>query len=82
MLYSIIVALALAIPVSAFLCFSLGYKAGRAVRDDKELPRMAQIMKPAGNSRPEPFTEEQKRLNQILRNIDTYDGTEEGQVKL
>lgn len=74
----IIIILALIIPISAFLSFKAGYKTGRAVQTGAEIPEIV----PRARDKPEPLTAEQERLNSILANIDSYDGTGEGQVRL
>ena len=75
----IIIVLALVIPISAFLAFGLGYKTGRAVRG--EAPELPPIT-PRSRDRPTKLTPDQRRMNDILANIETYDGTSEGQVKV
>lgn len=74
----VIIVLALALPASAFLCFKVGYQTGRAVRENAELPEI----KPRARNKPEPIDPEQERLIKILNNIDNYNGTGEGQIKI
>lgn len=78
MLYDlIIIILALVIPTSAYLAFRAGYRTGRAVKEEKEIPSI--IHKPKSKNGP---PEQLKKLNAVLANIDSYDGSTEGQVKL
>ena len=56
------------------LCWRLGLRDGMAAGKGRELPA---VIRPT--TQVEPFTPEQVRLDNILANIDAYDGTERGQ---
>lgn len=71
---------ALAIPVIALISFRTGYTAGKAVREDREILPVAPL--PKIKEKPEGLTPQQERTNVILKNIDAYDGTRKGQVKI
>ena len=56
------------------LCWRLGLRDGMAAGKGKDLPT---VIRPT--TKTDPFTPEQVRLDNILANIDAYDGTERGQ---
>ena len=78
LLYSIFMAI---MPIVAVWCFYAGYKLGKT---DK-MPEM-KIEFPRERKEKREITKEQKeqirRINLMLRNIDHYDGTGNGQVKV
>lgn len=69
--------LALSVPAAAIFAFRAGYKAGKAVREGADLPPVVELPQ-----KKEPRSAEQEKLDQIWANIDSYDGTSKGQVKI
>lgn len=59
-----------------FFSYRQGLKDGRAVKEEKELPKVVPEIKIFKKQK---ITEEVKRLNDILDNIDNYNGGPVGQ---
>lgn len=75
MLYSLLVAvigLSFLIPFACYKAFYIGFYAA------KEQP----VPKSVSKAKKRELAEETIRLNQVLQNIDRFDGTTKGQVKI
>ena len=66
---------------SNFLCFVVGAKVGQKVSKDEkvEMPSVNPMQAYRKKKDKEEAEKEQNRIDTILRNIESYDGTAEGQ---
>ena len=75
MLYSLlaaVIALSFFMPFACYKAFYMGFYAA------KEQP----LPKPVSKAKKREIAEETMRLNKVLQNIDRFDGTTKGQVKI
>jgi hypothetical protein len=75
------IALVLVVGAMCILCFMLGAKVGQKVvkGEPVELPNLDPFKAYREHEARKAQREEQERLNTVLRNIDRYDGTGNGQ---
>jgi hypothetical protein len=75
------IALVLVVGAMCILCFMLGAKVGQKVvkGEPVELPNLDPFKAYREHEARKTQREEQERVNAILRNIDSYDGTGNGQ---
>lgn len=77
MLYNLIIILLIPImSLLVFFSYRQGIKDGRALKEEKELPKVVPEIKIFKKSKLDP---EVKKLNDILDNIDNYNGSPVGQ---
>lgn len=75
------IALVIAVGVMNLLCFMYGVKVGQSVKDSEpiEVPTVNPLEAYKEHKSKKETELEQQRIDTILRNIDRYDGTGNGQ---
>ena len=71
---------AVLIPIFCYFAFKLGYKTALLINSDKNVAEMPEIIEKSVKKIPE--TEEIRKANAILANINAYDGTSLGQKEI
>lgn len=76
------IALVIAVGILCIVCFIIGAKVGQKVVNGEsvELPNLDPFKAYREHEARKAQREEQERVNTILRNIDNYDGTGNGQT--